>query len=171
MLAPHGTRLPLEDPGHRHRAGFGSVATPHQGCSPPGLRPSLDRAAEQASLAQRRAAMRCIAGRSSMPPADFLSGQRPERKWRRSDSNRRPPACKAGALPLSYAPAGDNANSSSRIRQRGIAHATPRHDAARRGSLLYPSRGSYFDSAEIRWWAREDLNLRPHAYQACALTN
>jgi hypothetical protein len=24
--------------------------------------------------------------------------------WRRSDSNRRPPACKAGALPLSYAP-------------------------------------------------------------------
>ena len=21
------------------------------------------------------------------------------------------------------------------------------------------------------WWAREDLNLRPHAYQACALTN
>ena len=27
--------------------------------------------------------------------------------WRRSDSNRRPPACKAGALPLSYAPSGD----------------------------------------------------------------
>ena len=22
-----------------------------------------------------------------------------------------------------------------------------------------------------QWWAREDLNLRPHAYQACALTN
>lgn len=21
-----------------------------------------------------------------------------------------------------------------------------------------------------RWWAEEDLNLRPHAYQACALT-
>jgi len=27
--------------------------------------------------------------------------------WRRSDSNRRPPACKAGALPLSYAPSGE----------------------------------------------------------------
>ena len=27
--------------------------------------------------------------------------------WRRSDSNRRPPACKAGALPLSYAPLGE----------------------------------------------------------------
>ena len=24
---------------------------------------------------------------------------------------------------------------------------------------------------EAHWWAREDLNLRPHAYQACALTN
>ena len=22
-----------------------------------------------------------------------------------------------------------------------------------------------------QWWAREDLNFRPHAYQACALTN
>src|SRR5207245_419287 len=26
-------------------------------------------------------------------------------RWRRPDSNRRPPACKAGALPLSYVPA------------------------------------------------------------------
>jgi hypothetical protein len=24
---------------------------------------------------------------------------------------------------------------------------------------------------QISWWAREDLNLRPHAYQARALTN
>jgi hypothetical protein len=24
---------------------------------------------------------------------------------------------------------------------------------------------------QLRWWAREDLNLRPHAYQARALTN
>ena len=23
----------------------------------------------------------------------------------------------------------------------------------------------------VTWWAREDLNLRPHAYQACALTS
>jgi len=26
-------------------------------------------------------------------------------------------------------------------------------------------------AAARTWWAREDLNLRPHAYQACALTN
>ena len=24
---------------------------------------------------------------------------------------------------------------------------------------------------KYEWWAREDLNFRPHAYQACALTN
>ena len=26
-------------------------------------------------------------------------------------------------------------------------------------------------SFTMRWWAWEDLNFRPHAYQACALTN
>ena len=27
-----------------------------------------------------------------------------------------------------------------------------------------------FQYSEL-WWAKEDSNLRPHAYQACALTN
>ena len=49
--------------------------------------------------------------------------------WSVSGSNRRPPACKAGALP---------------------AELTPR--------------------SRRMWWVEEDLNLRPHAYQACALT-
>ena len=53
--------------------------------------------------------------------------------WRQTGSNRRPPACKAGALPTELCP-----------------RLTPRADG---------------------WWAREDLNLRPHAYQARALTN
>ena len=26
-------------------------------------------------------------------------------------------------------------------------------------------------SQSHQWWAGQDLNLRPHAYQACALTN
>ena len=30
---------------------------------------------------------------------------------------------------------------------------------------------SYAPLVSSSWWAREDLNLRPHAYQACALTN
>lgn len=27
-----------------------------------------------------------------------------------------------------------------------------------------------FDYLDEEWWVEEDLNLRPHAYQACALT-
>jgi hypothetical protein len=30
---------------------------------------------------------------------------------------------------------------------------------------------SYAPTGKDRWWAREDLNFRPHAYQARALTN
>lgn len=54
--------------------------------------------------------------------------------WSQTGSNRRPPACKAGALPTELWP---------RI-------AAP---------------------AKREWWAWEDLNFRPHAYQARALTN
>ena len=29
----------------------------------------------------------------------------------------------------------------------------------------------FFGKAKkLKWWVEEDLNLRPHAYQACALT-
>ncbi len=31
--------------------------------------------------------------------------------------------------------------------------------------------GSRVLVGQASWWAREDLNLRPHAYQACALTS
>ena len=41
--------------------------------------------------------------------------------------------------------------------------------AQRQASFAF-SRKPDFRTAET-WWAREDLNLRPHAYQACALTN
>ena len=56
----------------------------------------------------------------------------PNLAWRRSDSNRRPPACKAGALPLSYAPGN---------RDRTSASATPRRAAVPRRSLLSASGG------------------------------
>ena len=78
-------------------------------------------------------------------PAPFRQIADPRREkpwWRWTDLNRRPPACKAGALPLSYTPKG--------ARPQG-APATAK--------LL------------TTWWAGQDLNLRPHAYQACALTS
>ena len=54
--------------------------------------------------------------------------------WSQTGSNRRPPACKAGALPTELWP---------RLR----------------------------NATRLKWWAWEDLNFRPHAYQARALTN
>ena len=61
--------------------------------------------------------------------------------WRRSDSNRRPEACKAPALPTELRPQENQA------RKKPKAPRVP------------------------IWWAREDSNFRPHAYQARALTN
>src|SRR5215472_18968674 len=78
--------------------------------------------------------------------------------WSQTGSNRRPPACKAGALPaelwpLSYAP-------QSGFRSRLSA-----------GSPSRSSRSLPRACASEGWWAWEDLNFRPHAYQARALTN
>jgi hypothetical protein len=86
--------------------------------------------------------------RSSTPKPSSLrrtpSNPRGRRLWRRTGSNRRPPACKAGALPAELRPPPRPADRSAR------------HPGSSPGKL---------------WWAREDLNLRPHAYQACALTS
>jgi hypothetical protein len=70
--------------------------------------------------------------------------------WSQTESNRRPPACKAGALPTELWPL-----QTSGIRsQRSGRACTP---------MPIPDPG--------KWWAWEDLNFRPHAYQARALTN
>ena len=68
--------------------------------------------------------------------SSLLDTLHPKKKWwSRTGSNRRHPACKAGALPAELRP------------------------------LIV------FLTMQRRWWAWEDLNLRPHAYQARALTN
>ena len=75
--------------------------------------------------------------------------------WSQTESNRRPPACKAGALPTELWPLVAVPNS--------VGAARLRHSAsAWQPSLAVASEG---------WWAWEDLNFRPHAYQARALTN
>jgi hypothetical protein len=111
-------------PGTRHRP---SVST---GC-PVGV--PLDHATRLLGARQRT----CSGVQRALP-----SGKPPcPATWRRSGSNRRPPACKAGALPAELRP------------------RTP------------PGQHRQPVSRPTREWAREDLNLRPHAYQACALTN
>src|SRR6266404_1424562 len=93
--------------------------------------------------------------RNSTPP-DFqtssdLRCQRtncvPIRWWRQTGSNRRPPACKAGALPTELCPRLEISVVSVSSAVRAGTTARGRADRA-------------------TWWAREDLNLRPHAYQA-----
>jgi hypothetical protein len=64
------------------------------------------------------------------------------RWWRQTGSNRRPEACKATALPTELCP----------------------QLASSQASGLCPT-------SHTIWWAWEDLNFRPHAYQARALTN
>jgi hypothetical protein len=77
--------------------------------------------------------------------------------WSQTGSNRRPPACKAGALPAELWPL------SSVVRLR----------PARLSATTFVL--SWLSLQKLRssegWWAWEDLNFRPHAYQARALTN
>jgi hypothetical protein len=71
---------------------------------------------------------------------------------------------------LSYAPTLVNPLGLKQEIQR--SHPLAHHLAAnttdprscRQDHLVIKKEGPY-------WWAREDLNLRPHAYQACALTS
>ncbi len=84
------------------------------------------------------------------PPRSLHHPTAPSRWWRQTGSNRRPPACKAGALPTELCPLG---------RVRKTEH---RQQIIRRLFSVF---------CRLIWWAREDLNLRPHAYQARALTS
>ena len=93
--------------------------------------------------------------------------------WSRSGSNRRPQACKARALPTELRP---------RSTFGWLAEAKlrdPRFDpacrAVARGNWpgFVPSgyaAAAFSRFASEGWWARDELNVRPHAYQACALT-
>jgi hypothetical protein len=51
-------------------------------------------------------------------------------------------------------------------------HAQPnKHNTRTNHSTRQGPSPSLARTAHRTWWAREDLNLRPHAYQACALTS
>ena len=98
--------------------------------------------------------------------------------WSLTGSNRRHPACKAGALPAELRPLGLELRSMPRSI---LASSAGRHIRAL-GSL-HQARGPFGpgkpeersspnpkDRHAQEWWARVDSNYRPHAYQACALT-
>ena len=72
--------------------------------------------------------------------------------WRWTGSNRWPPACKAGALPTELHPLKPVRLSPFYFRSPPKLQCT------------------HIWSNAFGWWAWVDLNYRPHAYQACALT-
>jgi hypothetical protein len=81
--------------------------------------------------------------------------------WSQTGSNRRPHACKARALPAELWP---------RTRRRMLFSARLRW---RYGAAAFVQEGPAEPKLRSSegWWAWEDLNFRPHAYQARALTN
>jgi hypothetical protein len=80
--------------------------------------------------------------------------------WSQTGSNRRPPACKAGALPTELWPLG----------RGGAAHGQASCQASERTAGPLNSAHPRRTSCPRQWWAWVDSNYRPHAYQACALT-
>ena len=85
--------------------------------------------------------------------------------WSQTGSNRRPHACKARALPAELWP---------RTRRRMLYAALIVRSpslAPRRSSLRSRRPAEPKLQSSEGWWAWEDLNFRPHAYQARALTN
>jgi hypothetical protein len=118
------------------------------------------------------------------------SAFRREGWWSLSGSNRRPHACKARALPAELRPHDrkDECNAlivetmlairSSRrpvrlrpSRLRPLGYGEVNRATARQPSLNLPTCRAEAGVASEGWWAWEDLNFRPHAYQARALTN
>jgi hypothetical protein len=89
--------------------------------------------------------------------------------WSQTGSNRRPPACKAGALPTELWPHQATAAVDQRSRCRGrVKSSSHRGDPST--DPVIDSR-SFSGARSLEWWAWKDLNFRPHAYQARALTN
>ena len=81
--------------------------------------------------------------------------------WSQTGSNRRPPACKAGALPTELWP-------QQRItRGRGLRTTDDIRRPACRPSFACHRRAVF---CRLSWWAWDDSNVRPHPYQGCALT-
>ena len=97
---------------------------------------------------------------------DKLPGRTQTRWWSQTGSNRRPPACKAGALPTELWPLRQKA----RRRKPKLERSTPQRWL--RARVRFDVSVFCFEVFPVSdWWAWEDLNFRPHAYQARALTS
>ena len=89
----------------------------------------------------------------SLPPCPPASSQRTSLHWSRPGSNRQPPGCKPGALPVELQPR-CLPNTGQSLSSRPFNRP-----------LMPPGKAGF--SA----WAREDSNFRPRPYQGRALAN
>jgi hypothetical protein len=106
----------------------------------------------------------CLPCRTTGPAAGC------DRQWRRPGSNRQPPACKAGALPVELRPRDRSAE--TRNPNIETRNTRPSCWTALNLRTSAPFRISGFAlRISPKEWARVDSDYRPHAYQACALTN
>ena len=87
--------------------------------------------------------------------------------WSWTESNRRPSGCKPDALPSELQPHNNaldgpkRSSSKAWIRQARTVACKKNLDSKKIFEKNIPE----------GWWAWEDLNFRPHAYQACTLTS
>src|SRR6476661_933815 len=92
------------------------------------------------------------------------------RWWSQTGSNRRHPACKAGALPAELwphlVPRGSYRICQDATKTVALADADPPAGRQTLAGVL----AMLVQSLPRQWLARADSNCRPHAYQACALT-
>src|ERR1039457_7377961 len=102
--------------------------------------------------------------------------------WSQPGSNRRPSGCKPDALPAELwplpldllSPGGVAAwlRSSHTICMLRCSPAPRLASRQNLGAEVLPIRSTPGPtSLRLIWWVWEELNLRPHPYQGCALTN
>lgn len=111
-------------------------------------------------------------------PANMAAAKRSSRARQREDINRAsamseanggaerdrtadPLLAKQVLSQLSYSPI-------QRFNRTGLAQPAPATFNPKTSTRTKPPQNP---ASKKQWWAREDLNFRPHAYQACALTN
>jgi len=162
--------LPL-DGGDRTDAGTAARATGTDGKTAgasPALPPALPLPAEHCEK------FRTIGGNNSQADVELPKRENPafsqgkhgflgvSDEWRRTGSNRQPPACKAGALPIELRPQ----KRKSEVRKPKFAQTVCNGDHHQLGLEF---RVSHFGFPSQ--WAHEESDLGPRRYQRRALTN
>ena len=131
------------------------AASNHQDYSPYQINPNRRRATSSVDNVSVREPILEVAPRL-VKSSTKISQKCTQTKWRRPGSNRQPPPCKGGALPIELRP---------RFRTSGQSRQVSRRKAPISRDF------SPLSCSPVRRWAHVDSNHGPQLYQSCALTN